>query len=99
MPPSAVNWGDPDNNNAFHAKELVMTPNDTISISSAVMDNKQWYEHDIVTMPMPMDNAGKPVTVLLSVPQCFIPAGAKNIDGAKDFLTRTDPAGAPEAPT
>lgn len=86
VPPSAINWGDPDNNNAFHAQEVVMTPNDTISISSAVMDNKQWYYHDIVTQPLPLDNQGKKVAVLLSVPQAFIPKGAKNVDGAKDFL-------------
>lgn len=86
VPPSALNWGDADNNNAFHAKEVVMTPNDTISISTAVMDNKQWYYHDIVTQPMPLDNNGKKVSVLLSVPQAFIPKGAKNIDGAKSFL-------------
>jgi multiple sugar transport system substrate-binding protein len=87
VPPSAINWGDPDNNNAFHAQEVVMSPNDTISISSAVMDNEQWYYHDIMTAPMPLDNDGKKVKVLLSVPQCFIPKGAKNIDGAKSFLT------------
>lgn len=86
VPRSAINWGDPDNNNAFHSKEVVMTPNDTISISTAVMDNKQWYYHDIVTAPMPLDNSGKPVAVMLSVPQCYIPKGAKNIDGAKGFL-------------
>jgi multiple sugar transport system substrate-binding protein len=86
VPPSAVNWGDGDNNSAFHSKGVVMTPNDTISISTAVMDNKQWYYHDIVTQPMPHDNNGKPVDVMLSVPQGFIPKGAKNIDGAKDFL-------------
>lgn len=86
VPPSAINWGDGDNNNAFHAKEVVMTPNDTISISTAVMDNKQWYYHDIVTQPMPLDNDGKKVSVLLSVPQAFIPKGAGNIDGAKSFL-------------
>ncbi|HEY6432713.1 MAG TPA: ABC transporter substrate-binding protein [Acetobacteraceae bacterium] len=86
VPPSAINWNDPDNNNAFHAKEVVMTPNDTISISSAVIDNKQWYYHDIVTLPMPLDNDGNKVSVLLSVPQAFILKGAANIDGAKSFL-------------
>ncbi len=86
VPPSAINWGDPDNNNAFHAKEVVMTPNDTISISSAVIDNKQWYYHDIVTQPMPLDNDGNKVSVLLSVPQAFVLKGAGNIDGAKSFL-------------
>ncbi len=86
VPPGAINWGDPDNNNAFHSQEVVMTPNDTISISSAVMDNKQWYYHDIVTSPMPLGNDGKPVPVLLSVLLGYIPKGSKNIDGAKDFL-------------
>ncbi|MGH7153884.1 MAG: ABC transporter substrate-binding protein [Acetobacteraceae bacterium] len=86
VPPGAINWGDPDNNNAFHAKEVVMTPNDTISISTAVIDNKQWYYHDIVTLPMPLDNAGNKVSVLLSVPQAFILKGAAQVDGAKDFL-------------
>jgi len=86
VPPAAINWGDPDNNNAFHAQEVVMSPNDTISISSAVMDNKQWYYHDIVTEQLPLDNEGKKIAVLLSVPQCFIPKGAANIDGAKSFL-------------
>jgi ABC-type glycerol-3-phosphate transport system substrate-binding protein len=33
VPPDALNWGDPDNNNAFHSQEVVMTPNDTVSIS------------------------------------------------------------------
>src|SRR6185437_11351856 len=56
VPPSALNWGDPDNNNAFHAKEVVMTPNDTISISDAVMDHQKWYYHDIVTEQLPLDN-------------------------------------------
>ena len=35
MPPGAINWGDVDNNNAFYARQIVMTPNATISISVA----------------------------------------------------------------
>lgn len=53
VPPSALNWGDPDNNNAFHAREVVMSPNDTISISVAVMDNKKEYYDEIMTSPSP----------------------------------------------
>ncbi len=86
VPPDALNWGDVDNNNAFHSKEVVMTPNDTISIETAVMNDKQLYYHDIVTMEMPLDNEGKKVPVLLSVPQAFIMKGAKNIDSAKSLL-------------
>ena len=33
VPPGAINWGDVDNNNAFFAKQIVMTPNATISIA------------------------------------------------------------------
>jgi multiple sugar transport system substrate-binding protein len=86
VPPSALNWGDPDNNNAFHAREVVMSPNDTISISVAVMDNKKEYEDEIMTCPLPMDNAGKEVPALLGVELAFIPKGAKNADAAKEFL-------------
>ena len=38
VPPGAINWGDPDNNNAFYAKQIVMTPNATISIAVAQME-------------------------------------------------------------
>jgi multiple sugar transport system substrate-binding protein len=86
VPPSALNWGDPDNNNAFHAKEVVMTPNDTISIETAVMDDKKVYYDEIITAPMPLDNDGKPVPVLLGVELAFIPKGSKQVDTAKDFL-------------
>ncbi len=79
VPPSARNWGDPDNNNAFHAKEVVMTPNDTISISVAVMSNKKWYYDEIMTSEMPLDNSGKKVPVLLGVELAFIPKGAANV--------------------
>ena len=86
VPPSALNWGDPDNNNAFHAREVVMTPNDTISISVAEMDNKKWTTTRSSASQFPLDNAGKQVPALLGVELAFIPKGAKNINAAKDFL-------------
>ncbi len=86
VPPSALNWGDPDNNNAFHAREVVMSPNDTISISVAVMDNKKEYYDEIMSCQLPLDNAGKQVPALLGVELAFIPEGAKNVNAAKDFL-------------
>lgn len=86
VPPDAINWAGPDNNNAFHAKEVVMTPNYSISISVAVKKDKQLYYHDIMTSPMPFDNAGKPVPSLLEIMLAVIPKGARNVSGAKDFL-------------
>jgi len=86
VPPDALNWGDPDNNNAFHSQEVVMTPNDTVSISAAVANNKQWYFEDIMTSPIPLGNDGKPVSVLLGVLLAFIPKAGKNPEAAKDFI-------------
>ncbi len=86
VPPGAINWGDVDNNNAFFAKQIVMTPNATISISVAQMEKPDQYYKQIITQGIPLDNAGKPVPSMLGVSPCLIPKGAKNIDGAKHLL-------------
>ena len=50
MPPSAINWNDADDNNAFHAKLMVMDVDGTISTEVAVKDkHPEWYYNDIVT--------------------------------------------------
>ncbi|MDE2516957.1 MAG: carbohydrate ABC transporter substrate-binding protein [Rhodospirillales bacterium] len=86
VPPGAINWGDPDNNSAFYAKQIVMTPNATISIPVAVMDHKDEYYHQILTLAPPLGPDGKKVTSLVSVKLAFIPHGAKDVAAAKDFL-------------
>ena len=86
VPPGAINWGDPDNNSAFYAKQIVMTPNASLSIPVAQQEKTEQYQHQILTYPNPQGNDGKPVTSLVSVKQAFIPKAAKNVDGAKDFL-------------
>ena len=86
VPPGAINWGDVDNNNAFYAKQIVMTPNATISIAVAQMGKADQYFKEIITQGVPNGNDGAPVPSLLGVPLCFIIKGAKNVDGAKDFL-------------
>ena len=37
VPPSAINWNDADDNNAFHAKTIVMDLDGTISTEVAVL--------------------------------------------------------------
>lgn len=86
VPPGAINWGDPDNNNAFYAKQIVMTPNATLSIPVAQAEKTEQYQHEILTLPQPNGPDGKPVTSLVSVKLAFIPKGAKNVDAAKDFM-------------
>ena len=86
VPPGAINWNDADDNNAFHAKQIVMDLDGTISTEVAIIKNKQDYD-DIVTMGLPLSNDGKPVPSQ-AVNACFlIPKGAKNVAVAKDFLT------------
>src|SRR5262245_44743934 len=86
VPPGAINWGDVDNNNAFFAKQIVMTPNATISIAVAQMEKADQYYKQIITQGIPLGNDSNPVPGILAVAPCLIPKGAKNIDAAKDLL-------------
>src|SRR5205807_8897829 len=60
VPPGAINWNDADDNNAFHAKQIVMDLDGTLSTEVAIIKNQQDY-NDIVTMGLPLSNDGKPV--------------------------------------
>jgi len=85
VPPGAINWNDADDNNAFHAKQIVMDLDGTISTEVAIIKNKQDYD-DIVVQGLPLSNEGKPVPSQVSSLCGLIPKGAKNVDVAKDFL-------------
>lgn len=87
VPPGAINWGDVDNNNAFYAKQIVMTPNATISIAVAQMEKPDQYYKQIITSGMPNANDGSAMPTLVGCSPCLIPKGAKNIDGAKALLS------------
>ncbi|MBV9859513.1 MAG: carbohydrate ABC transporter substrate-binding protein [Alphaproteobacteria bacterium] len=85
VPPSAINWNDADDNNAFHGKTIVMDLDGTISTEVAIIKKKQDYD-DIVTMGLPLDNNGKPVPTQVTNFGGMIPKGAQNVEVAKDFL-------------
>ena len=85
VPPGAISWSDADDNNAFHGKQIIMDLDGTISTELSLHNKKELYD-DIVTMSVPLDNAGKPMPSPLGIFGCFIPKGAKNIEVAKDFL-------------
>jgi multiple sugar transport system substrate-binding protein len=89
VPPSAINWNDADDNNAFHAKLMVMDVDGTLSTEVAVKaKHPEWYFNDMVThgIGYPSDNAGKPVPSIVGVTNGLIPNGAKNVTVAKEFL-------------
>jgi multiple sugar transport system substrate-binding protein len=87
VPPGAINWNDADDNNAFHAKQIVMDLDGTISTEVAVLSQgkKEDYD-DIVTMGLALSNDGKPVPAQAYNACGLIPKGAKNVETAKDFL-------------
>jgi multiple sugar transport system substrate-binding protein len=85
VPPSAINWNDADDNNAFHSKLMVMDLDGTISTEVAIIKNREEYD-DIVTMGLPLSNDGKPIPSQNTVVDALIPKGAKNVEVAKDFL-------------
>ena len=85
VPPGAINWNDADDNNAFHAKQIIMDLDGTISTEVAIIKNQQDYD-DIVTMGLALDNDGKPVPSESLHTGGLIPKGAKNIEVAKDFM-------------
>src|SRR6516165_8165739 len=88
VPPSAINWNDADDNNAFHAKQIVMDLDGTISTEVAVLSQgkKEDYD-DIVTMGLALSNDGKPVPSESLHTGGIIPQGAKSVEVAKDFLS------------
>jgi multiple sugar transport system substrate-binding protein len=85
VPQSVVNWNDADNNNAFHAKQLVADFNGSLSIELARIENKEEYD-DIITYALPNDNKGNPLPAEIGIFGGVIPKGAQNVAVAKDFL-------------
>src|SRR2546428_190418 len=86
-PPGAINWNDADDNNAFHAKQIVMDLDGTISTAVAVLSQGKKDDYDdIVTMGLALSNDGEPVPSQAPSLCGVIPKGAANVDVAKDFL-------------
>jgi multiple sugar transport system substrate-binding protein len=85
VPPGATNWNDFDDNNAFHAKQIVMDIEASLSTEMAIIKNQQDY-NDIVVMGLALSNDGEPVPAQQGSLCGLIPKGAKNVEVAKDFL-------------
>jgi len=88
VPPVVLNWNDADDNNAFHAKLVVMDFDGTISTEVALYHDKEQYD-DILTMGLPLSNEGKQLPAQVNTFGVVIPQGAKNVPVAKEFMTYT----------
>jgi multiple sugar transport system substrate-binding protein len=89
VPPSAINWNDADDNNAFHAKLMVMDVDGTLSTEVAhKAKHPEWYFEEMRTngLNYPTTNDGKPITCITGITPICVPKGAKNVAVAKEFL-------------
>ena len=85
VPPGALSWTDADDNNAFHAKQMIMDLDGSISTELALYHKKEQYD-DVVTLGLPNDNSGRTVPAQLGVGGVFVPKGARNLEVAEDFI-------------
>jgi multiple sugar transport system substrate-binding protein len=85
IPPGVLNWNDNDDNNAFHAKLVVMDFDGTISNEVALWDDKAEYD-EILTLGLPLSNEGKQLPSIIGTAVAVVPKGAKNVAAAKEFL-------------
>ena len=85
-PRGVLSWNDADDNNAFHAQEIVMDFDGTISTEVAMFHDKKRYYEELVTHGLPLGNDGQTVPAQLGAGGCFIAKGAKNVAAAKMFI-------------
>lgn len=86
VPPGALDWGDADDNNAFHARQIVIDLDGTISTELAMIHDPERY-NDAVVLGLPNDNSGHPIASPLTVGGALIPKGSKNVAVAKEFIS------------
>lgn len=87
VPRGAVTWRDPDNNQSFLNRSILMTPNGTLSIPAARFDDRTMYLKQIGTMAWPDGLASSPLPTLVAVKSAAIPARARHPQAAKAFLS------------
>lgn len=87
VPSSALNWLDPDNNRNFLNRNVVMTPNPTLSIATALNKDPEASLSNLGTIEFPNKPDGNPLKHIVAVRQAVILASAKNQKIAKDFLS------------
>ena len=86
IPPTALRWLNPDNNRSILNREVLMTPNATLSIPAAVREDADIYNNDLGTIEFPNKPSGQPMRHLTMAEQAAILSESKNQKLAKEFL-------------
>ncbi len=97
VPPGAVNWNDADDNNAFHAKQVVIDFDGTLSTEMAMVKDKHAYYHEVIAHGLPLSDEGKPVPAFSLLNEVIIPKSAKNpaVPAAPMVMVRVAPGVSP----
>ena len=86
IPPTALRWLNPDNNRSILNREIIMTPNATLSIPVAVRQDADIYNNNLGTIEFPNKPSGQPMRHLTMAEQAVILSESKNQELAKEFL-------------
>ena len=86
IPKAALQWLNPDNNRSILNREVIMTPNATLSIPAAVRQDADIYNNKLGTIEFPNKPSGEPMRHLTMAEQAAILAESKNQKLAKEFL-------------
>jgi multiple sugar transport system substrate-binding protein len=86
VPPDAINWTNADNNRQLLNRQIVMTPNNSLSIPAAVRSDPEVYYKQLGTIGYPNKPNGDPMRYLTIVRQAVIFNNSKHQALAKEFL-------------
>jgi multiple sugar transport system substrate-binding protein len=86
-PPDSVTWDDYGNNAAFLAQEVVMTPNETLSVVNALKrDRPEDYRENTATIEWPLGPHDEPFPIGGSVFQAMVFKDGGNAAAAQQFV-------------
>jgi multiple sugar transport system substrate-binding protein len=87
VPPDAIKWLSPDNNNSLLNRTVAMTPNATLSIPTAVQQDQETYLNKLGTLELPNKPSGEPMRYVVLHRQIISFAASRHAETAKQFLT------------
>lgn len=87
VPPDAVNWLNPDNNRSLLNRQVMMTPNNSLSIPAALGRDSQEYQQNLVTAGYPKKPSGEAMKYIALIRQAIILKDAPNQKLAQEFLS------------
>lgn len=87
VPPDAVAWADTDNNRQMLNRQVVMTPNPTLSIPAALRNDEKAYREQLGIVEFPHKPSGEPMPHLVDIRLAIVFKDSPNQAAARDFLS------------